>query len=303
MTSNAIPISGLEPATEYEYRLVSKRMDGFLPYKVTYGDSIASPWYSFSTLDPNARCFSFMTVSDIHDDAGKLRRLVSHMPADSLDMVFMIGDIMSYFTRPGQPYSSFIDTAVEMFATGKPFVVVRGNHETRGHLARTYHDYVYMPGGNFYGFFRAGDTAIVMLDSGEDKPDTHQVYAGIVSFDDYRRRQAEWLRGVVRSRSFRSARHRIVMMHIPPVARHDGKAGAEGYAMRQVHDLFVPILDKAGIDLMICGHTHRQMFFECGFPVVVNDNKSASRVDVSPDGIRVKTVDVDGRVTFDRTFR
>ena len=37
-TRNAIRVDGLEAATDYEYRLVSKEMVEFRPYKVTYGE-------------------------------------------------------------------------------------------------------------------------------------------------------------------------------------------------------------------------------------------------------------------------
>ncbi len=309
-TRNAIRIDGLEAAADYEYRLVSKEMVEFRPYKVTYGDSIVSPWYGFRTTDPATTEFSFIVISDIHGNSEKYRTLVSHLPMERVEAVFLNGDTMDYQDVPDQPYGGFVDTSVELFATEKPFVAIRGNHETRGRYARDYHNYVYLPEGKFYGLYRVGDTAIVALDSGEDKPDGHPVYAGIVAFDDYLREQAGWLEQVVESERFTSAKHRIVLVHIPPVNRKDPSKEhareADGGAQR-VYDLFVPILNRADIDLMMSGHTHRQMTIEpkegmYEFPIVVNDNRSASLVHVSPGGISVRTVDTDGNVTLERTF-
>lgn len=41
-TMNAIKLENLSANTKYEYRLISKEMTDFQPYKVTFGDSIAS---------------------------------------------------------------------------------------------------------------------------------------------------------------------------------------------------------------------------------------------------------------------
>ncbi len=308
-TRNAIRLEDLRPGTEYEYRMVSKEMVDFQPYKVTYGDSITSPWYSFRTVDPRAKEYTFAVVSDIHGDAEKYTTLLVHLPMEEVQTVFLNGDTVDYFVEPDQLYPAYIDASVEMFATGKPFVAIRGNHETRGALAREYHNYVYRPNGEYYGLYKVGDTAVVVLDCGEDKPDSHPVYAGLVDFYDYRARQAEWLKGVVESDEFRSAGHRVVMIHIPPIDR--AEADEDRYreldgGTQQVYDFFVPVLNGAGVDVMMCGHTHRQMLFEPqedrDFPVVVNDNRSASLVRVSSAGVNVRTVDVDGNVTLERVF-
>ena len=54
-----------------------------------------------------------------------------------------------------------------------------------------------------------------------------------------------------------------------------------------------PVLNEAGIDLMLCGHDHRYSFHPAGerdakFPIVVNDNRSCVRCDVADSLIRVR---------------
>ncbi len=282
---NVIRIRGLQPDTEYEYRVSTKRITDFQPYKVTYGDSIASRWYKFRTLDPKAEDFTFVVVPDIHGDTDKYSRLLSYMPMDSVQMVFLNGDMMDYMDSPERPYDAFIDASVSIFATRIPFVAVRGNHETRGAYARYFARYVHKPEGRFYGLYMVGETAVLVLDTGEDKPDGHPVYAGLTDFDNYLHTEAEWLARKVRSKAFRGASHRIVVMHQPPMSRGPGL----------VRELFMPILEKAKIDLMLCGHTHRAMSSEqWGFPVVVNDNHSASLVRVTREGITVRTTNEKG---------
>lgn len=63
-----------------------------------------------------------------------------------------------------------------------PVFYIRGNHEIRNAYSiglRSLFDYV---GDKTYGAFNWGDTRIVMLDCGEDKPDTHWVYYGLNDF-------------------------------------------------------------------------------------------------------------------------
>lgn len=63
-TFNVIRVENLRPDTRYQYRLCSKQIADFQPYKVTFGDSIVSPWRRFSTPDPKATACSFIALSD-----------------------------------------------------------------------------------------------------------------------------------------------------------------------------------------------------------------------------------------------
>ena len=316
-TLNAIHIEGLEPATEYEYRIISKRMLSFEPYKVTFGEEIASSWYTFRTFDPKATEVTFVVANDIHDDAQKCADLLDKMPLDEAEMVFYNGDIMSHYSREGQPYTSFIDVSVEKFASEKPFAVVRGNHETRGHLAREYDNYIYNTReGRYYGVYYFGTTAVVMLDCGEDKDDEHPVYAGLVDFDRYREEQATWLSEVVQSKEFRRAKRRIVIVHIPPTVERmaeveeNEKLVADLMTWRgnaHLGELLLPVLNKADIDVMLTAHLHKQAIFPVQkgvveFPIIANDNVSAMLVRSSEEGVYIKIVNREGKVTHEKRY-
>ena len=316
-TLNAIHIEGLEPATEYEYRIISKRMLSFEPYKVTFGEEIASSWYTFRTFDPKATEVTFVVANDIHDDAQKCADLLDRMPLDEAEMVFYNGDIMSHYSREGQPYTSFIDVSVEKFASEKPFAVVRGNHETRGHLAREYDNYIYNTReGRYYGVYYFGTTAVVMLDCGEDKDDEHPVYAGLVDFDRYREEQATWLSEVVQSKEFRRAKRRIVIVHIPPTVERmaeveeNEKLVADLMTWRgnaHLGELLLPVLNKADIDVMLTAHLHKQAIFPVQkgvveFPIIANDNVSAMLVRSTKEGVYIKIVNREGKVTHEKRY-
>ena len=110
----------------------------------------------------------------------------------------------------------------------------------------------------------------------------------MADYDAYRTEECEWLKKAVRSEEFLSASARIVLLHIPPAA------GA-WHGSVHLNELFVPVLNEAGIDLMLCGHDHCYSFRPAGeqgaqFPVVVNDNRSYVRCDVADSLIRVRIV-------------
>ncbi len=316
-THNAIEVNNLKPNTEYEYRIVSKQLTRFDPYHVRFGAEAVSEWYDFRTFNPAATEFTFIMANDIHDNADKCRKMLEVQPLDEVEMVFYNGDILSHYSKEGQPFKSFIDVSVEKFAKNKPFAVVRGNHETRGHLARTYDEYIHNTrDGKYYGVYYFGTTVVVMLDCGEDKDDEHPVYGGLVDFDNYRREQAEWLKGVVASKEFLEAKNRIVIVHIPPVTermaeveknRKDIMNLLSWRGGEHLGELMIPILNEADIDVMLCGHLHRHVIYpeQAGvleFPIIVNDNVSSMLVRANDGGVHVKIVHMDGHTTFEKTY-
>lgn len=305
-TSNSVEISGLKAGYSYRYRLVAKQMNEFRPYKIVYGDSIATQWESFTTLKPKIDKSSFVVINDGHDNAKKVQTLLEFSSLDSADAVIYLGDMVSHIENADAPYKGFIDVSVEMFARNKPFIAVRGNHETRGNLGRMYGNYVARPNGKYYNIYYYGETALIVLDTGEDKPDTHPVYGGITVFDDYRREQASWLEKEIKSKRFAKTRNRVVFMHIPPIVPYEDKS-PEGHAIKELNSLFVPLFNEAAVDLVVSGHTHRHFVIEKGvagnkFPVVINDHRSVLDLSVEKNDIRVKITDEKGEIILNKNF-
>lgn len=311
ITQNNIQIDGLQPATEYEYRIVSKHTELYKPYDIRFGEPIQSEWYPFRTFDPRSEEFTFIATSDIHDDAAKCETLLRNQPLDKAEAVFFVGDIICDISRVGQAYEGVIEPATKLFAKSKPLVLARGNHEVRGYHCRELDDYFARTDGRYYSLQRYGKTAVLILDSGEDKADKSPVFNGVKQLEQYIDEEIEWLREAVRSKAWRGASHRIVMIHIPPASQ----------AMKEVEDLnkilcwgskrwgekAIDIFNSAKIDLMISGHTHRYFFVpeqrgKQNYPLVINDNRSAMAVEVGGDGISVRVTNLDGEVLLDEHF-
>lgn len=302
---HSVRAEGLKPGAVYNYRIRSKEMRDFQPYKVVFGDSITSQWYTFRTTDPKREGGSLFVVSDVHNNSNQLDTLLNLCDYKTCDAFLYAGDMMNYMEDDETPFRAFIDTSVRLFASSIPFNMVRGNHETRGKMARSYPNLFPKSGGKIYGSYRMGDIMIVMLDCGEDKPDDTWVYAGLTDFDAYRTEQAEWLARLVETEEFKTARYRIVISHYPMVDIFPEEELTHG-----INDLkakMLPILNRANIDLMVSGHTHEFAFHEKNkagnaFPVIVGSNRSATRIDIKDGKIKAKVIDTAGKVLLDTVF-
>lgn len=243
-----VRLDNLEPGQTYQYKVLSKDILSFEPYKLTYGETIESPVYSFTAINPQVKEVSWLILNDIHDRPASIPHLINLNGKDPYDFVFLNGDMFDYQSGEQQIIDHLLNPCGDTFSTRQPFMYVRGNHETRGKYARQWHDYFDNP---YYFSFQVGPVAAIVLDTGEDKEDNTPVYAGIVDFDNYRQQQAVWLEQQLQSKAFRKARYKVVMMHIPHY--HSG----DWHGVMHCRQLFGPLFNKHKIDILICGHTHK----------------------------------------------
>jgi predicted phosphodiesterase len=293
---HAITISGLVPGKAYKYRVVSKEILQFEPYEVIYGESVASDINEFRTLNPKKAGFRFQVFQDTHGDPVRLNGLFQQAGWENSDIFFFNGDTLSSLDKEDVIFNGFLDFGVSRFAKSIPFIYIRGNHDTRGVLARRLEDYFPPRGHDFYYSFDHGPVHFVILDSGEDKADDSPVYAGLADFDRYRAEQAEWLKKEIQTEAFKKAGFRVVLVHMPPYG--SGK-GAAAYGVDHLTKLWGPILNEGGVDLVISGHYHRLYKFEPepaknSFPVIGAPPDAFLRIDVSADTIDLKAIDIKG---------
>ncbi len=247
-TINVVRLANLKPGVTYYYRVVSKEIKDFKPYKLSYGEQIQSDTLSFVNTDPNQDEIRFLMMNDVHDRPKTIPFLMDLNQGKAYDFVFFNGDIFDYQTDENQLIRNFFEPCATSFAQNKAFVYVRGNHETRGKYCRQFPQYF---DGVGYRAFSLGQTRFVIIDTGEDKADQHPVYANIVDFFAYREEQANLFRAEMQSKAFKKAKYRIVMMHIPPIF------GGDAPGEKHVNELFHPLLNQAKVDLVLSGHTHR----------------------------------------------
>ena len=244
---NNVKLRNLKPGTTYFYRVVSKEIKDFGPYKMVYGNVIKSEIRRFENAEANKQEISFLMFNDIHDRPESIPFLYNLVAKEKRDFIFFNGDIFNYQKDEKQIIDNMLKPCVELFAKETPFVFVRGNHETRGKFARELPEYFMNVGKTS---FTLGPVRFVILDTGEDKPDSDAVYAGIVDFDQYRIEQAEWLKEEIKTKEFKKAKFRIVMMHIPP------RFSGDWHGAKHCTELFEPLLNTGKVDLVLSGHTH-----------------------------------------------
>lgn len=249
-------LTDLKPGTKYYYRAVSVEIKEYRAYYVEYGDTLYSDIYSFTTPHHNMNSFSFLAFNDVHDRPEFIGDVVNR--EEDFDFVALLGDIMGHIDDEKDIISNILAPASEYFATEKPFFYVRGNHEARGPEARKLMDYIETPGNNFFYTFKYGPVFFIVLDTGEDKPDTNQYYYGLADFDHYRAQQGAWLDEVVNSKEFMEAKFRVLLIHWPVLLREVVASDEiHRHGRRNAQEHFAGLLHNNGIDLQLCGHTHR----------------------------------------------
>lgn len=295
-------LSNLIPGKTYYYQVVSKEIKVYQAYKVVYGDSIVSPIKSFTLPAPSKKTFSFLAFNDVHSRPDYIDQV--YQKNKDVDFICYNGDLLDDIYTKDEIINHFSAPAARIFGGNIPFVYTRGNHETRGPAARELSNYVDSPNGEYFYSFKWGNTFFLVIDTGEDKPDTHPVYAGLADYDSYRSKQAEWVKQVVSSKAWKKAKHRVVCGHIPASAENDGWHGST-----EVKNKFLPILNQAKVDLYLCGHTHAPKLERAGlnhnFNMVVgggpksekeNSNTTYIRVDIVEDKLHVALYHIDGKL-------
>ena len=300
-----VTVDGLEPNTLYRYRVLHKGITTNQGNKrVRYTESKGSDVYrrqpyTIRTLGGGEDVTRFAIGNDFHDKPELISQLFSKdiITPQRYDFVLYNGDMVSSFESEERLVNSVIAPSVAQFATQIPLFFSRGNHETRGAAATTYTNYFPTTTAEPYYTFSDGPALFIVLDGGEDKPDSDIEYHDLVRYDNYREREAKWLKSVVESEQFKAAAVKIVIIHIPPKS-----SGWHGEA--EIARLFVPILNQAGIDAMFCGHIHKYRFNEandptygCNFPIVCLPNRVRADIEVSKERVSYSITNANGEIT------
>ncbi|MDR1518306.1 MAG: metallophosphoesterase [Dysgonamonadaceae bacterium] len=295
-TVHAVRLRGLKPNTRYRYRICSQEVTGREGHFITYGRIASTTAYTpptFTTLNADAKAVKFSMVNDIHGRSEVMEKLFGVVDPKQQDLVFFNGDMVSSFINEDDVFNGFMDVGVKSFAQHIPMYYCRGNHETRGPFATSFQRYFSPLSPELYFIVRQGPACFIVLDCGEDKPDTDIEYSGITDYDYYRSLEADWLRSAVKEKQFVEAQFKIVICHMPPARDWHGED--------EILNKFVPILNEAGIDIMLSGHLHRTLKWEANdkvkFPVLINSNNSVLKGSISDGRLNIEILDLEGKKT------
>ncbi len=304
---HSVTIDGLKPGQDLKYRLGGLNIkDDTNARDPEFEGSYIGPWECTRTFDYSAEDCRFSVFNDTHMKIKKYRRLAAQVDSARTDFLFLNGDIVS---AGNYVLDTLVGYAVEPLGTlthGIPLMFARGNHECRGNNTWLVADvFPHKDPAPFYYTFRQGPVAFIVFDGGETHDDRSRAYAGADVFEDYLNEQIQWAREAMREKTFQEAPIKICLVHVPMID-HEDKSDFLLQRWMNVH--MVPMLNEAGIKLMIGADLHEFMLCEAGtmgndFPILVNDDVRRLDVACSPaDGIQVKMFNDKGKLEFERSF-
>ena len=304
---HSITVNGLQAGQTVKYRIGGDNiLDDRNARDPKFGTSYESAWYSLKMLDPAAESCRFSIFNDIHMKLGKYEKLAAQVDSAHTDFLFLNGDIVS---AGNYVLDTLVRYAVEplgRLTPGMPLLFARGNHEGRGNNTWLVADV--FPHANpapFYYTFRQGPVAFVVFDAGETHDDRSVRYAGAAVYEDYLADQIRWAQSALQEEAFRSAPVKVCLIHVPMIDHPDKN---DFLLQRWLNVHMVPMLNEAGIDLMIGADLHEFMMCEAGsmgnrFPILVNDDVRRLDFSCGPDHrIHVRTFNAKGEQEFERWF-
>jgi len=277
-TLNRIRLDGLQPGTRYYYRVYSREITLYQPYKKEFGETAVGELRSFTTLDNKKTDFTVVIFNDLHDKYPLFDQLYQQVKDIPYDLVIFNGDCIADVQSEDIAIRTISHYSRSIGADKVPSIYLRGNHETRGAYAPFLWNLLGTFDGHSYGAFRFGDTRFVLLDCGEDKPDDTPVYYGLNDFTQFRKDQATFLEKEIASEEFTSAAKRVLIHHIPVYGNDD--------KYTPCRDLWGNVLANAPFNICLNGHTHQFMYHAKGtegnnFPVVIGGGSNEQSATVS----------------------
>jgi hypothetical protein len=310
-----VVVDQLQPGTKYYYRVGVEQIVKYESYSKTFGTVKYTDVFSFITFNDSRTDFSMLVCNDWHRNQGEaqmteMEPLIAGM---KFDLVVFNGDCLDDLENEADLITWLDKYAKFARSSHVPLIYLRGNHETRGAMAHLLKDYVeYVKNGTSYGALNLGDTRLLFLDPGEDKPDNHVDYQGMANYQAYREEQTRYLDVELNSPEFKNAARRIAIYHIPTFSSvlYDKNYYNPCLA------LWGAKLNAAGIDLGMHGHSHTYEYVPTGqfkgspknnFPLYVGggpENNAETIAILTKAGatLRLRVLDVDGNVKLDQTY-
>jgi len=250
-------------------------LDASNPRTPKFGESWNSEWHEVKLFDNKQKTTRFSVMNDIHLNVKAYKSLKDQIPVDSTDFLFLNGDIASLDNYTMDKLLSFEIAPLGETSAKLPVFFARGNHEGRGtgikHVGRVYPN---NNQGHFYYTFRQGNAAVAVFDGGETGTRSSRIFCGKDVYEEYIAEQLEWAKKALFEKEFKSAPLKIVLLHVPMIDHPDKN---DYHLQRYLNEHLVPLLNKAGIDIMIGADLHEHM--EClpgtmgnNFPILVNAN-------------------------------
>jgi Predicted phosphohydrolases len=293
-----VPVSG---QSKIVYRVGSTKINNYFQNNVEYGNTVISKFREYVDNSSKDKV-TFYILNDIHEDSNVFKRFLS---GNDYDFVVLNGDAVNSVDNDDVIVSKILKP-LSLYTNGtKPFYFVRGNHETRGAKLRDLPQYISLPDNRYYYTFKFGPVSAVVLDSGEDKVDSHEEYSGLSDFKAYRENETKWIETLSQNGVLKNGQYEIAFVHIPLNSYETEKSP---YFAKDYQQRWVELLNNMKIDAVFSGHTHEPAVIDkdgvkYSFPTFIGGGEygaekdyAAVRVEASKDAMKVYYIKYNGEI-------
>lgn len=261
-TEHIVRVTGLLPDTRYYYTIGS-----------TTETLQATNTNYFLTLPDANRKLRFSAIGDCGNASGNQvdtkNALLAYVGTNDIDATILLGDNAYSSGTDAEFQLEFFDIYKNDLLRNKKVYPAPGNHDYGNSSANTantgstpvlsmpYHRMFSVPsngeaGGvasnsKSYYSFDVGDVHFLSLDSyGKENANSTKLYDTLGT-------QAIWVKNDLAANT---KRWTIVYFHHPPYTKTSHDSDAESADLGVMRENFVRILERYGVDLILCGHSH-----------------------------------------------
>jgi predicted phosphodiesterase len=217
------------------YKVGSTRVVEEFGYGSRLGAEVVSEEYTFTCNESDNQ--TYLVISDWHTLLDEAYTAIDYL--GEYDAVILLGDAVPNVDYEKDVVKNIAEFGGKVSGGTMPVIYVRGNHETRGDYANNLPTALGLD--VLYYTTDVGPYSFIVLDSGEDKEDSHREYGGLTDYGSYRAEMVEWLRTAEATND-----KVIALSHAWEISQVEEELSLAAWNE----------IDRIGARLMISGHTH-----------------------------------------------
>ena len=254
--------------TMHKITVPQSKLNAAGKYTVCFREMIERKPYFSVTSDVYEEEFSFYPlpeedfnayhISDAHGAVGAPvnSALGFEKKYGKINLLILNGDVIDHSGDIGN-FDAIYEICSLISGGTVPVVFSRGNHDTRGKFAENIADYTPTRVGYSYFSFRLGTLWGLVLDCGEDKPDTNAEYGNTNCCHAFRIEETDYIESLIKNEDneygAEGITRRMVIAHSPFSRKFEFPFDIED----EIYTEWCTALrEKIKPDVMISGHTH-----------------------------------------------
>ncbi len=247
-----VPVKELDAAGKYTVclRPVIERK----PYFSETGDVTEKEFLFYPVKGDRITAYE---IADAHNTVGIVLDAYNKFAQEygKADFLILNGDVPAHCDK-GSDFDVVFKLIEGVTGGSIPVVFARGNHDTRGTTAEIFENYTPTYNGKTYFTAKLGSLWMIILDCGEDKPDTHEEYGNTNCFAAFRKRETKFIEKVALEKEFdkEDICCKAVICHAPFTRKNKSPFDIEEDTYMRWAEI---LREEIKPDIMICGHTHK----------------------------------------------